>query len=69
MVSCLAPGGGFLWSLYIFHVEKVEKKVENLEGSLNTPVLERIAKLTMHLESLSIEVEVLGKQKVPVGGE
>lgn len=42
-------------------------EAENSDGSLNYLVLERTAELAVHMESLQIETEVLGKQKEPVG--
>ena len=48
-------------------LKKIGGKAENSEGSFNSLMLEKIAKWAKHLESLWIEVEVLGKQKEPVG--
>lgn len=53
--------------LHSIHVQNFEK--EWGKGSLNYFVLERIAELAMHLESLQIEVEVLGKRNEPVQRE
>jgi hypothetical protein len=54
--------------MYII-LKKIGRKAENSEGLLNSLVLERFAKLAMHLESLWLEVEVLRKQEEPVRGE
>ena len=50
-----------LHSLYDFEKDW-EQGTENSEGLFNSLVLEKIAELAMHLESLQIEVEILEKQ-------
>ena len=67
---------GFFWVYFLYTIVymytilgKIGGKAENTEGLLNSLVLEWIAELSLHVKSLQIEVEVLGKQKEPVGGE
>jgi hypothetical protein len=54
--------------MYII-LRKIGGKPENSNFSLNFLVRERITELSIHLESLCIEVEFLGKQKEPVRRE
>lgn len=68
----LIPDGAFWFCFVVFMyiiLKKIGRKAENSEGLLNSLVLERFAKLAMHLESLWLEVEVLRKQEEPVRGE
>ena len=55
----------FLHSFCAHHFDKDSVEVENSEGSC----VQRTAELAMHLESLQIEVEVLGKRNEPVQRE
>jgi hypothetical protein len=65
----------FLFCFIVFMymvLKKIGGKAENSEGSFNSLMLEKIAELDMHLESLQIEVEMLknkNKNKKPVRGE
>lgn len=65
----LLPEGVFWFCFIVFTYtifKKIGGKAGNSEGLLNSLLFEKIAELAMHIESLGIEVEVLGKQNEPV---
>ena len=62
--SYFVTKGGFLvlfCGLYVYYFEKDWEKADKFV------MLEKIAELAMHIESLEIEVEVPEKQREPVG--
>ena len=70
VVSYSVPLGVFCFCFVLFTytiLKKFRGKAENSGGSLNSLLLEKIAELAMHIESLRLEVEMLGKQKEPGG--
>ena len=59
-VSCLALGEAVWFCVLVFMYTILKNFNEKPNNSL---LLEKIAELTMHLESLLTEVEVFGKQR------